>query len=312
MTIRRYRESAAILLASLNRQLPVGAQAVTVSRPEPYQTVDIDASAGADSDLDEYMARLGYEFVESAPATSLSQAASSVVQSYLSPTNSFDLRDVIVFDHFLSGNADLDEHGWMGWREFKTGTGNDISYTGVAGHPGICRINGGTGISARAALALGDDSGVGGRIVLSANPVICETLLRFPAATDFAQANALRFMLGLGVKWGDNTELDDGVYFRFTPGTDSFWSLVTAQGAARTVRASTVAPSTNWVRLGFSATSTAVQFYLNGAAIGAPLAATLPTIGNGFGVKICSNGGVGARVDIDYVMLTQVTSKEGA
>ncbi len=224
-----------------------------------------------------------------------------------------DMRDVVVFDHFQSGNDDTDEMGLMGWREFGTGTGSSIDFSpAIAGHPGILQVNAGTGATARRAIGLGDSSGTGGRIVVGGtNPLVYETLVRFPTAADFDAANLMDVQFGLGLNWGADTELADGVYFRYTPGTDTEWSLVTADGGVRTVLASGTAPvAGNWVRLGFSATAAGVQGILNGVNFGAPIATNIPAGGLGIGFKARSANGAGAALQADYVQLTQVTDKE--
>ena len=225
---------------------------------------------------------------------------------------SFDLRDLIVWDHFQSSNNDPDEHGIMGWREFRNGTGNNVSYTGVAGHPGVLSLQVGTAAGGRAALALGDSSGTGGRIVRGgANPLVCEILCRFPASTDFLVANLEEVTLGLGLEWNNDNELNNGLYFRFTPGVDTFWSLVAANAGTRTVLASSTAPATAaWVRLGFTLTTSLATFFVNGVSQGTIATNLPPTTGQGFGLKARGSGGIGAQIQIDYASLTQVTDKE--
>jgi hypothetical protein len=222
----------------------------------------------------------------------------------------FALADLVVFDHFQGGNVDADEFGLMGWRIHVGGTGPDVDFAaGVAGHPGIVRLESGTTAAARAAIALGDTV-TGGRIVVGGNnPIVCEAVVRLPDATSVT--NTQEVTLGLGLDWDADVELADGIYFRYTPGTDTFWSLVCASGGVRTVRASgTIPVAGNWVRLGFSATATSVTFLLNGVAQGAAITTNIPTIGLGFGAKNRANGVAESLFDIDYVALTQVTDKE--
>lgn len=224
-----------------------------------------------------------------------------------------DIRNQIVFDHFQSGNDDSDEHGWMGWRELGSGTGSSISYTGLAGHPGIVQINAGTAGGARRALALGDDvGGAGGRVVLGgANVMEMEALLRFPVAGDFDAANLEDCMVGLGLEWNGDQELYNGVYVRFKPGSDTNWSIVAANAGVRTVVSLGTAPvAGNWVRVGFSATSSSIQGRFNGADVGSVISTSIPPVGLGFGLKARSAGGAGAALQCDYISLTQVTDKE--
>lgn len=230
------------------------------------------------------------------------------------PSTGFDMRDVIVFDHFQSSNDDNDEHGWMGWREFGSGIGSSISYTGVAGHPGVLQVQCGTGSNARRALGLGDSSSVGGRVVVGGtNPIVCEMLLRFPAAADINSANLLQGMYGLGLDWQGDTEIENGVYLRLQPGTSSNWFLVCANGGTRSTSDLGVGPTAGtWQRLGFTATATSVQAQINGSNVGSAITTNIPTTGVGFGLKARSNNGDGSTTQIDYVLLTQVTDKEGS
>lgn len=243
-----------------------------------------------------------------ADGQSLVRSGSTIIGA----SSSFDIRDVIVYDHFMTGTTDLDEMGLMGWRIGASGTGAAVGVSaGVAGRPGIVKLQTGTNASGIADFYLGDST-TGSRILLGGtNPIVMEFLVRFPAAADFAGANLESVMLGLGLTWTANAELTDGLYFRFTPGTDSFWSLVAANASTRTVRASTTAPAANsWVRLRVTTTASSAQFNLNGVDVGAAITTNLPTTGMGIGVKTLSNGGANASFEVDYVLVTQVTNKE--
>jgi hypothetical protein len=225
---------------------------------------------------------------------------------------SFDMRDIIVYDHFMTGNVDLDEIGIMGWRTSISGASAAISTAaGVAGRPGIINVQTGTNAAGRASFYLGDGSS-GARILLGGtNPLVMEFLVRFPAAADFSGTNLESVMLGLGLDWATNVELTNGLYFRYTPGTDSFWSLVAANASTRTVRASTVAPAAgSWVRLRVTATASSAQFNVNGVDVGTAITTNLPTTGVGVGVVTLGAGSANATFDVDYVLVTQVTNKE--
>lgn len=223
-----------------------------------------------------------------------------------------DLRNLLLFDHFMSSNNDTDEMGIMGWREYGSGTGSGITYTGVAGHPGVLAVQAGTGTSARRAIACGAD-GDGGKIVVGGtNPVEFESLVRWPTTADLNSANLLQAMFGFGLRWQDDVELDNGVYFRLSPGTSPNLFLVCASSATRSTVDLSIAPvAGTWVRLGFTATATSVQAVVNGTNTGAPITTNIPTTGVGVGFKQRSNNGAGSVLHVDYVQVKQVTDKEG-
>ena len=319
MTIRRYRESILVQLSQLNRQLPLGAQATSVSRPEPHKLVDIDVPAGAETDLDEYMDSLGYEFVETSPGTTIEDAAESELPGGGGGGGSFDMRDVVIFDHFFTGNNDPDEAGIMGWREFKSGTGNDVAYSAsVAGRPGVLQLISGTGGSARACIALGDSSITGGRFVINAavaGAIEVEFLQRWVGAASILSANLEDAMFGFGLNWNDDAEILSGLYFRFNPLSSPNWFLVSANSGTRTaVNTGIAATASTWKRLGVIITPGAppsAQAYHNGAPVGTPITTNFPTSGVGFGLKVRSaGGGVNSVCEIDYVIVTQPTLKE--
>jgi len=224
----------------------------------------------------------------------------------------FDIRNIIVFDHFMSGSSSTDRIGIMGWNSSVGGGGATITYSGIDGRPGVINLVSGTAGNGRAAIFLGSNVIGQGRVKLGGtNPMLFEALVRFPTAADFDAANLEQVMLGLGLAWSTDAELPDGVYIRYTPGVDSFWSLVTASSSTRTVVASSVAPvGGSWVRLGFSATASSVQLYVNGTAHGSPITTNIPAIELAIGMMGRSGGGLGVSLSIDYALLTQVTDKE--
>lgn len=230
---------------------------------------------------------------------------------------SFDIRDVVIYDHFFSSNNDTDEEGIMGWREFKSGTGNNILFAGSAGHPGIAQVIGGTGAGARASIALGDSSGAGSRYVVGsalAGAITVEFLHRWADAGSILAANLEGFYAGFGLNWQDDAEILSGLYLRFAPGTSPNWFLVSATSGTRTaVDTGIVATATTWKRLGIVVTPgspASAQARHNGSNVGTPITTNIPTTGVGFGFKVRSGGGAAATAEIDYVSVTQVTAKE--
>lgn len=240
-------------------------------------------------------------------------AKKKIAISSLPAGSSFDIRNIIAFDHFISGSLTTDRIGLMGWNLATSGVGSSISFIGVAGRPGVVRLTSGTAASGRCALFLGSNSILtGGVTVGGTNGIQFECLVRFPAAADFNSANLEQVVLGLGLEWSSDQEPSNGVYVRFTPASDSFWSLVTANSSTRTVVASSTAPvAGNWVRLGFTATASSVQFFVNGVAAGSPITTNIPTVEVKCGLISRSAGSATApSIDVDYFSMTQQTDKE--
>lgn len=341
--VRRYRRTVSVLALDLGRLLPVGAF-VSTSEPEPGEQVDISVDntvANYAADLDDIMAGRGFAFVgpENPPTTLEAAAAAdvppatrlresggtelalgaiadgqSVVRSGLTLAgaaagSSFDLRDVFVFDHFLSGNADLDELGLMGWRTYVTGTAAGVTLTGEAGCPGIVILSAGTAAAARAGIALGEAT-VGGKVVLGGPaPISLEFLVKYAAAADLSALNLESSMYGFGLDWAADTELGDGLYIRFAPAApalDTTFKLVAIAGGVSTVLASTVAPAAGtWyrVRIVYTPGTGLATFEIDGAAVAGSISTNIPAIGLGVGMKARSVGsGTNATVRFCYIL----------
>lgn len=229
---------------------------------------------------------------------------------------SFDQRDVLIWDHFLTSNLSTTSVGSHGWRVSNTGTGSNVTTVFEDGRPGVIRLTGGTAAAARAALYMGDSSN-GTRFVIGSKggALTFEALIKFPASGDFNAANLERFQLGFGLDWSADTELADGVYCRFTPGVDTNFALVLANGGTRTVQAGITAPAAGvWVRVGIvitmGATPTA-ELYINGVSQGSAISTNMPTQVS-LGMKMQSAGGAAASSYIDYCLVTQTSAKEGS
>jgi hypothetical protein len=230
-----------------------------------------------------------------------------------------DPRDIFVNDHFTSGNADTDEIGSAGWRTFITGTGAGIDLTGETGHPGILRITSGTAAAARAAVALGDSSGVGSRVFLTGtqNPIYLECLLKFSGAGSILAANLEEFVWGFGLDWTQDAVIQNGVFLRFAPASpilDLTYKLVCVTGGVATVSDSGVTPEAGrWDRWEIVVTSGApssIQLRRNGANVGTPITTNIPSTGLGFGAKSRGAGGASSVALLDYFYGHQVTTKE--
>ena len=228
-------------------------------------------------------------------------------------SGSSDLRNVFIHDHFLSGNADTDEMGLMGWRLFVTGTGAVITFTGEADHPGIIVLNAGTSSTARCAVALGDSSGVGSRVVLGGtNPINLEFLFKFPDATSFDAANLESVVFGFGLDWTQDAELTNGLFVRYGPASpisDTTYKLVAVTSSTSTVLSSTVVPAAaTWVKFNiiYTPSSGLATLIMNGTAVSGSISTNIPSAGMGIGMKMRSVGsGAGVMGYWDYVLGTQ-------
>ena len=230
---------------------------------------------------------------------------------------SYDPRDYFIREHFISSNDDTDEQAIQGWREFTSGTGNSVSYSGEAGRPGVVIINGGTGAGGRAAIALGDSSGSGSRVVLGGtNPIDLEFLFKFPTAASFAPANLESMVTGYGLAWQPDAELPDGLFLRYhpaAPNSDVNLMLVATTGGVSTAVSSGIAPVANtWVRALIKFTPGVSATLLINGVLSATVATNIPTaVPLGVGMRVRGSGGVGCPCHWDYIFGSQVTDKEG-
>jgi hypothetical protein len=324
----RYRRDAPITTAQLVRLVAPSAT-VVAGAGGPVYDIQVDDSRLAD--LDEILARDGYTRTVTDPVgtpvtqiriadgTFLSVGAVSDGQSIQrsgtsligGSGSSFDIRDVVFFDHMLASNNTTDRMGPPGWRVDATGTANAQTVSGESGHPGIFLLDTGTGGTARSAVQMGDAGFE--NIIIGGNSITYECLVSF--RTSVAAANLLRWQIGVGSGWGlaNPNNLTDGIYFRLQPGASANILGVCRAAGSETTRDMGVAPTlTNWYRLGWTwAPGPTVQFRINGVNTGATVATTIPSALLGIGFRGDSGGGAAnPRLAIDYVSLQQVTAKE--
>jgi len=348
--VRRYQRVRAPLTVQLARLLPAGAF-VSSSAPLPGEFVDLslnNAITNYAADADEIMVSLGFSFVAENPVPTLAAAAAAAVPPVTSiressgPTDltigavangqflqrsgttlvggssgAFDLRDVIVWDHFLSGNVDTDEIGWMGWRYSGTGTGQSIVFSGEPDRPGIMVLNSGTAAAARAVLHLGEAS-VGGKVVLAGtNPIVYETRFRFPVAGDFSATFLESCHFGFSSNWGVDADPTTGLFIRFAPAapsSDATYKLVAITGGTATVLASTVAPVAGaWVTfvMTFTPGTGLATLSINGTPVAGSISTNIPTsapLAIGFCSRSAGGGAPGSNANWDYVFATQDTT----
>jgi hypothetical protein len=346
MPVLRFQRTAGITATEITRQLPAGSF-TSVSVPEPGHLIDLSVTAGGVNDATAFMASRGYTLFATDPVPSLEAAAASEVppvdRMKLSDGtvltvgacadaqvltrsgatligssgggSSFDIRDQLVWDHFVVGNLDLDEMGVMGWRTAVAGTGSDLVLIAESGHPGVLDFGCGTVAGGRAAIFLGETSMFPFDLSASQNQLNIEWLVRF-------NANALlttsldRFTVGLGDAWDASADVEhsNGVYCEFSPGTSPNFALVTAAAAARTRTASSiVVSSSTWYRVGLRVTypggTPTAELLINGT-VRATNTGTFPSSDLAFGIRGDGGAALEARFQADYVVATQVTAKE--
>ena len=220
---------------------------------------------------------------------------------------------MVVFDHFLSSNEDVDELGLMGWRISTTGAGSDVDISAEGGHPGIIQLETGTATTGRAAIHLGGDSQPGTIIVSGTNEIFFECLVKFTSSISSADLEVGQ--VGLGVEVDDAGEFLNGVYVRFDPSVSSAFALVTANSGTRTASTgSTTVVIDTWYRVGFTISdpggTPSAQMSINGTNEGSAITTNVPTATLAPALKVDGSGGANMQMRVDYYHLKQVTDLE--
>lgn len=233
-----------------------------------------------------------------------------VGSTLVSSASTFAQRDVILFDHFTQSAVSSNNIGSAGWVLSATGTGNNQTVTGEVDHAGIFVNTAGTAATARSGIHLGDTTS---RNVLATstntNPIVFDCMVK---SSNVASANLLRHQFGLGSGWAlaNPNPLTDGIYIRLEPGTSTNWQGVCANSSTRSTVNLGVASAGTWYRLGFIYTPTGtpqVQFYVNGVATGSAVTTNIPTGLIGPGFRSDSGGGTATDLNVDYVLMSQIT-----
>ncbi len=331
ITVYRYRRDAPFTNAQLVKLAGSGAANVAAA-DGPIYDVQIDDTKLAD--LDDAMGQAGYTRIASAPvgtppsqirasdgtiltlgAVANGQALQRSGTNLIGANVAFDMRDVLVFEHFLTNNVSSAQAtvGSNGFIINAAGTGNNQLITAEAGYPGILRLVGGTAATARSAAHLGDTS-FRNLFQGGTNPINFECLVSFRVGV--ATTNFLRCQMGMGSGWAlaNPNPLTDGIYFRLEPGLSGNIIGVCAAASVRTtVDLGVAAVVGTWYRLGWTYTpggTPSVQFKLNGANVGSPVTTNIPSELTGMGFRADSGGTTASDLFVDYALLTQVTNKE--
>lgn len=230
--------------------------------------------------------------------------------------SAFDPRDMVVFDHFVSGNTSSDSMGSAGWRQLQTGTGADTQFSGEAGHPGIVDIGPGTTNSGRVAIYMGESGLLPLLPGTSQNQIDLEWLIRINSNAT-SSANNDRITIGFGDQFGAAADVEhsNGIYLEYRPADNANFQLTTAASSSRTKTATTTAPTAgNWYRIGLRVTfpggTPTAELLINGT-VAATNTANMPTAAVGVGMRIDGATTTNEpRVQADYCWMKQVTTKE--
>lgn len=350
MTVLRFQKNATVTSAELSKLLPAGSLS-SISIPSPGEMLDITVTPAGVSDCTEVMAVKGYTLIATDPVPTLASVASSAVPpvEYIkladgtvlsfgalangeavirsgatliggTAGSTFDIRDVTVWDHFISSNIDTDEFGSAGWRISITGTGAIGALNPEVGHPGTIQLDAGTSASGRSSIYLGESAAIGNWVLLGAqNAITFEWLVKLVGAASISSTNLERFTAGFGDEFdaAGGIEHQNGVYIEFEPALSANWRLRTAAAGVRSVSTGTTPVVADaWYRVSVVITypggSPSAQMHINGVAQGSAVTLNIPTIVTGFGIRIDSAAGAvsSAIARADYALVTQVTAKE--
>jgi hypothetical protein len=247
------------------------------------------------------------EFLKRVGTTIVSAAASG---------SSYDPRDTLFDDHFIVGSQVSERMGKMGWLNISSGSGADLSVTTEAGHPGILDFGVGSTAAGRCGIWLGDTTNLNFLLNSTQNQIDMEWLVRL-SATALSSANMERFFLGFGDTFdaASGTELTNGVYAEFNPALSANWRLVTSNAGTktRTTSSGSNPTSATWyrvvLRMTYPSGVPTANLLINGTLV-ATHTTNIPTVGVGAGIRMDANSGTEPRFQTDYVLCTQVTSKE--
>lgn len=231
--------------------------------------------------------------------------------------SAYDMRDALIFDHFITSNLANNTLGKHNWSVLVSGTGADLLATGEAGHPGIIDFGCGTSSSGRSAIFLGGTSGLTSFLLsTNQNPIDSEWLVRFNAGA-LLSTSLNRWFMGFGDIFdaASGVELTNGIYIELNPSTSANFVLRTANASIRSSASTSITALANtWYRVGIrvfypSGVPTA-ELYINGV-LRATLTTNIPSSSLGIGVRGDPvNTAVEARYQVDYCQVSQVTSKE--
>lgn len=230
---------------------------------------------------------------------------------------SFDMRDIVAFDHFVIGSNVSERLGALGWLTTVSGTGADMVSTGEVGHPGVLDMGAGTTAAGRVAIYLGDSTNFLNLALGTTQGTIDLEWLVKVNANALSSSNTERLCFGFGDTFdaASGAELTNGIYAEFNPTLSANWRLVTANGGTRTRTTSSGSNPTSgtWyrvtIRMSYPGGTPTAELFVNGTSV-ASHTTNIPTLGLGLGCRLDCNGTTEPRVQVDYMRCTQVTNKE--
>lgn len=211
-----------------------------------------------------------------------------------------------MYDEFITGNEDTDELGAFGWRVVRGGSNNALTrIDGLAGHPGIIEMVGGTAASGRATMHLGETSGAMNAMVLGSGKIIFESVFRILGTIN----NHQRSLGGLTQPIIVNGVITEGVFVGIENG-DTNWQLFSAASGVTTKLDSGVAFATGvWVNLKFEVNpdKTSIEGFVNGTSFGT-ITTNIPSVVISPSFKtdaLTAGGGTATPFQVDYMLLKQ-------
>jgi len=273
--------------------------------------IDISVDSAAKADLDDAMATKGYSYVSTDPSNTPTQALATDIGTAM-----FDMRDILVWDHFIVGSISGGQIGFMCWQTQVSGTGADYTPTGEAGHPGIVDIGVGSTAAGRGAIYLGDTSNLNLALGTTQNEINLEFLLRLNANA-LLSTSMERFVLGFGDTFdvSAGTEMTNGIYLELNPSLSANFKLVTSAASTRTRTDTTLAPTAgNWyrvvIRVSYPGGVPTAEIIVNGTSR-CTATANIPSALVGLGARMDANANSAEpRYQLDYCKLSQITAKE--
>lgn len=199
--------------------------------------------------------------------------------------------EILIQDHFF-GSINLG--GGYGFNlvvdTAGTGAGVNADNAGDADHGHIVRITTGSTGSGRAGFTSGSNVTTFGN-----RKTYLETVFKLVALSDGTDVYTLRF----GFQDSLNSDGTDGMYFRYTHGTNSGkWEAVTRQASTETATDTGITADTNWHRLAIKfVSSSLVEFYIDGVLV-ASNTTNIPNSSQpagAFSFKIVKGSGTNAR-----------------
>ncbi len=203
-------------------------------------------------------------------------------------------------DDFITGN----NLSLLGWNSSTSGTGAAVNLNNTtnftSGKIGLINMLTGT-----------DTTGRAGVITDATNFVLDSAIdymdLMFSGKVSALSDGTDTYTLRLGYGETNGAAAVDGMYFEYTNGVNSGnWQIVTASNSTRTTNNTSTAATTNWTVYRIKATSTSINFYIDGSEVAnSPISTNIPTGTSrtfGFKFEIVKSAGTTQRVfSLDWV-----------